>query len=977
MHTPSIRTGPRRRLSFDEDWSFRLTDIPEASAPQFDDSGWRMLDLPHDWSIECDYHPDNPTGKFGAYLPGGIGWYRKTFLLTPELQDKRLYLEFEGVYMNSDVYINGHHLGRRPYGYLGFEYDLTPYLVPDRNVISVRVDNSLSPSSRWYTGAGIYRHTWLTVTEDVHVAHWGTYITTPQVDERHAAVSVRTEIVNRSDRARSLTLVSRFLNPEGLGVAEASSEFTVEAGTVLPVQQSVTVTNPALWSPEHPDLYSLQSEIRENGHRIDDYITTFGIRYFEFSAEAGFKLNGVSMLLQGVCLHDDGGPVGAAVPEKLWEKRLRMLKEMGCNAVRTSHNPFEPAFYDLCDAIGLMVIDEAFDGWNTPKIPYDYSLYFDEWWEKDLGDMIRRDRNHPSIMMWSIGNEIREQKVETTVMLQDFVHRLEPTRPVTCGINFVGEAMDENRGVLDIAGYNDGGGACFVYESDHLNYPDRVMLATEAPHTLHTRGFYRTQTWWRDKDQPRIEIPNLTEEEIFTNASIHYSSSYDNCGVRASARHSWDFVKKYPYLVGEFRWTGFDYLGETRQYPARSNSAGVIDLANFPKDHYYFYQSQFTTKPMVHLLPHWTHPGMEGKVIPVWVYTNCEEAELIVNGCSLGRKPMGEDMYISWDVGYVPGSIEAIAYRDGHAAARKRFETAGRPAAIKLSTDTTDLNTDGRDLAQVSFEIVDSKGRLVPYGDNTVHLTSTGPVEFLGSENGDIIDVTPAKSPSRAAFFGLGMGLYRSTLESGDIEITAAAIVGERIFLNETTVSISVDSIALRGALSAKSYDIYYTTDGTKPTAASAVYEGSLHIDESCTVRAVVVDRDRVVFELETTFVKGEQAAAVDTSHGNRREYIPPFRDRPQSPKVCGVWLGNGTRFLLMNNGDVFLFQGSPKAELAGTWWYELSEGSEDAGRGEIRWADGTVQPLALESGEGRRLLMLSQNSEPIHLARWKGDITR
>ncbi|TMV45272.1 DUF4982 domain-containing protein [Paenibacillus mesophilus] len=970
MHTPFIRTGPRQRLSFDTGWSFSLTDVHEASTPRFDDSSWRKLDLPHDWSIEGDYHPDNPSGKFGAYLPGGIGWYRKSFLLSPELQDKRLYLEFEGVYMNSDVYINGHHLGRRPYGYLGFEYDLTPYLVPDRNVISVRVDNSLSPSSRWYTGAGIYRHVWLTATEDVHVAHWGTYITTPQVAERHAVVSVRTEIANRSDRVRTVMLVSRFNNPDGLAVAETSSELTIEAGAVVPVQQSATINDPALWSPEHPDLYSLQSEVRENGLCIDDYTSTFGIRYLEFSAEAGFKLNGIPMLLQGVCLHHDGGPVGAAVPEKLWEKRFRMLKEMGCNAVRTSHNPMEPAFYDLCDAIGLMVVDEAFDGWNIPKIPHDYSLYFDEWWEKDLGDMIRRDRNHPSIIMWSIGNEIRQQKAETTAMLQDFVHWLEPTRPVTCGINLVGDVMDENRGLLDIAGYNDGGGACFLYESDHLNYPKRVMLATEAPHTLHTRGYYRTQTWWRDKDQPRIEIPNLTEEEIFTDASTHYSSSYDNCGVRASARHSWGFVKKYPYLVGEFRWTGFDYLGEARQYPERSNSAGVIDLANFPKDHYYFYQSQFTTKPMVHLLPHWTHPGLEGVVIPVWVYTNCEEAELIVGGRSLGRKPMGEDMYISWDVGYEPGSIEAVAYRDGQVAARKRFETADRPAAIKLSADVTDLQADGRDLAQVTFEIVDSMGRLVPYGDNTVHLAATGPVAFLGSENGDMVDVTNAKSPSRAAFFGLGMGLYHSTMESGNIEVTAAAIIGERIFQNETTVSVSVDSIALRGALSGKSYGIYYTTDGSKPSAASAVYEKSFIINDSCTVRAVVVDGDRVVFELETAFVKGDKAVALDTSHCNRREHIPPFRNRPQSPVVCGVWLGNRMRFLMMNNGDVFRYREAPSPELVGTWWYELSEGSADAGQGEIRWADGTVQHLVLESGESPCLLMLSQENERIRLFR-------
>jgi beta-galactosidase len=957
----------RQRIVFDKQWSFHLGDDRRASRPDYDDAEWRRVDVPHDWSIEGEYSADNSVQRWGAYLPGGVGWYRKGFEWAEPLPGRQLYLEFDGIYMNSDVWINGHHVGNRPYGYVGFYYDITPFVVQGTNVVAVRVDCSKAPSSRWYTGAGIYRHVWLHVADEVLVAPWGTYVTTPEVSAAEAVISVATEITNNSERERAVTIEWQALDAAGVEEGGRRELVRMAARSRCTVEQSFPIASPKLWSPDFPQLYTLTSVIMEDGQLLDETKVVFGIRYTEFNAETGFSLNGVPMKLQGVCLHHDAGPVGAAVPDKLLEKRLKLLKEMGCNAIRASHNPMAAEFYDLCDSLGILVMDEAFDGWDTAKVEYDYHIYFNEWWQRDLSAMVLRDRNHPSVILWSLGNEVRKINAETTRELVEFVHRLDPTRPVTCGVNMVGPAPDAIRSLLDVAGYNDGGGACFIYEADHRVHPTRVMVATEAPHTAQTRGFYKTQTWWRDKDQPRIEIPNLTEEEIFFDGPLHYHSSYDNSGVRASARHSWGFVKKYPYLIGEFRWSGFDYLGETGKFPARSNNAGVIDLANFPKDHYYFYQSQFTSKPMIHLLPHWTHPGMEGVVIPVWVYTNCQEAELFLNGCSLGRQIMGEQMVLSWDVPYEAGALKAIGYNGDRSEAEKQFETAGPPATVRLSKDVAELQANGEDISQVTFEIVDSAGRFVPYGNNRIHLIASGPVQFLGSENGDIVDVTPAKSESRHAFFGLGMGLYRSTFEEGNIEVLGAGIIGERLFRDTTAVSVSVDRISLRGPLSVKRYDIFYTTDGTEPDRSSSPYAQPLTLCESRTVRAALYDGEQLVVLLETEFVQGEKEKFVDLTHTNK-PYNPDERfPGPYADELSGMWECGGARFLFMDNGELYRFEGAIGQKLAGYWWYNFPadplETPNYAGTGQIRWNDGRLQSMALATQEGRRLHVSSDGN--------------
>lgn len=435
------------------------------------------------------------------------------------------------------------------------------------------------------------------------------------------------------------------------------------------VVQVLEIQEPKLWYPEEPNLYKVVTKLILDTVEIDSYETVCGIRIMDFVPNKGFFLNDKHYNLKGVCLHHDGGVVGAAVPETIWRKRIRLLKEMGCNSIRTAHNPFAPEFYDLCDEMGMFVMDEIFDGWEKPKAPYDYGLYFKEWHEKDCIDFIKRDRNHASVFMWSIGNEVHGMEVATTQKLVDLFHQYDDTRKVTCGVQGVGENSDANRAVLDVAGYNDGGGACFAYERDHEKRPEQLIITTEAPHTLQTRGYYRTQTWWRDKNLPRIEIENLTQEELFEDGYIGYASSYDNHGVRVCARDSYAFVEKLPYLCGEFRWVGIDYIGESFGWPMTKGDMGVIDTANLKKDHYYLYQSMWCDPkiaPMVHILPHWTHSNLDiGTIIPVWIYTNCDQIELFLNKKSLGKREKGTHKNLQFDVPYEEGELRAVAYLEG------------------------------------------------------------------------------------------------------------------------------------------------------------------------------------------------------------------------------------------------------------------------------------------------------------------------
>jgi len=792
----------RTRTCIDFDWRFALGDYPEAMGPGFDDSTWRVLDVPHDWSIEATPHPDNPARAGGGFFPGGIGWYRKQINIPADLGGHRVLIEFDGVYMNSEVWCNGHFCGVRPYGYSSFCYDVTPYVTAgEPATVAVRVDNSRQKNSRWYSGSGIYRHVWLTLAGPVRVDHWGTCVTTPEVSAEKAKVECAVTVVNdgcgdrltiaatiTDDEGREVPIVHRNCVPRRSGPgAKAGRRNRQPTDRVLREDLRFDLPAPRLWSSESPHLYTLRITLMRDGEVLDTYDTRFGVRTIRFDANEGFFLNGVSVKLKGVNEHHDAGCLGAAVPDDVIRRRFRILKEMGCNAIRVAHNPASPAFLDLCDEMGFMVVEDAFDEWRDGKTPFGYQLYWDEWWERDLVDMIRRDRNHPCIVLWSVGNEIKEVRegrpegLPIMQALRDVCHREDPTRPMTCGCCSTRETLAAGYGpLMDVVGYNGGGGSCFDYEKDHAAYPEMVIFASEVPHSLQTRGVYRTRTWYRDlarnPDVERRDVPHYSEEEVFTGFDEHYQSSYDNAMVRISSIDSWRLTKTLPFVCGEFRWTGFDYIGECYGWPAKSWNFGVIDLCGFPKDTYYFYQSQWADEPMVHILPHWTWPGLEGKTIPVIGYSNCERVELFLDGESLGVQNMGpEAMQLRWDVAYRPGCLKAVGYRGDAAAATCVHGTASEPAAIKLACDETSLRADRTGIAHVAATVVDAEGRLVPYGAHDITIEVDGPAKLIGLENGDPIDRTNYKEDHRRAFHGMMLAIVQSGSEAGTVTVRAHA----------------------------------------------------------------------------------------------------------------------------------------------------------------------------------------------------------
>ena len=757
-------------MLFDADWKFRLGDISGGEELQLDDSSWERLDVPHDWSIAGPFREDNPSGPHGAYLPGGIGWYRKTFTMPPRDKGRCVEIQFDGVYMNSDVWLNGHHLGRRPYGYVSFAYDLTPYLHfgNEPNVLAVKVDNSMQPNCRWYSGSGIYRHVWLTKTAQVHVDHWGVFIHSRAISTASAELEVSTRIRNDRPSACSTVLVARILDAAGNLQCETRQTCSVPANTADSFAQSLRLAKPSLWSPDEPVLYTAVSQIFEGQTLVDEYKTSFGVRSATFDADRGFSLNGQAVKLKGVCIHHDLGALGAAFHDGAMERRLRLLKNMGCNAIRMSHNPPAPQLLDMCDRMGFLVIDEAFDEWRVGKhgIPYGYHLYFDEWAEKDLTSMIERDRNHPSIILWSTGNEIPEkgkpEGVATAKMLVDIVHRLDPSRPATCAINSI-EPANRNgfSDVFDVVGYNGGGGSSFEYDADHARYPRRKIYGSEAPHTAQTRGTY------------------VSDE--------NYCSSYDSCFIRMNCEGAWKLLRERPFVAGAFRWTGIDYLGEPiphknfhtayrqKPWPARSGDFGVIDTCGFEKDIYYFYQSQWTDKPMLHMLPHWNWEGMEGKSIFVWCYTNCDSVEVFLNDRSLGAQHTmtAAGYHLAWQVPWAPGVLRAVAKRNGVIACVEAVRTAAAPARLILSADATALRADGKDLAHVTVAVADAAGIVVPDADHRIALDVQGAGRIIGVDNGDPLSHMNFCGREMKAFRGKCLAVIQTAKQPGNITLRA------------------------------------------------------------------------------------------------------------------------------------------------------------------------------------------------------------
>lgn len=801
----SLSSESRERLSFNDGWLFSLADDSLAARPEFVDSGWRKLNLPHDWAIEGDFSQDNPSGTGGGALPGGVGWYRKTFVAENKDKGKHFRIEFDGVYMNSEVFINGTCLGKRPYGYISFSYDLTPYLKwGEKNVIAVRVDNAEQPNSRWYSGCGIYRNVWLLKTGDVCVAEWGTYVTTAKVDGQGASLNLVTTLENTGKENADVTVRSVLKDAEGKEVAQVESPANVVAEKSAEIAQELQVTSPQLWDVEHPYLYSLVTEVMKGGQCVDRYVTPVGIRTFSFDATKGFVLNGKPTKINGVCMHHDLGCLGAAVNVRAMERQLQMLKEMGCNGIRCSHNPPAPEWLDLCDRMGFIVMDEAFDMWRKKKTAYDYSLYFNEWHERDLHDFILRDRNHPSVFMWSIGNEVLEQwsdaQADTlsleeanlilnfghsadmlakegevsvnsllTKKLADFVKALDPTRPVTAGCNEPNPANHLFRsGALDIIGYN--------YHNVNIpdvprNFPGKPFIITESNSALMTRGYYRMPSdemfiWPERWDKP------------FYDATFA-CSSYDNCHAPWGNTHEENLLltKKNDFISGQYVWTGFDYIGEPTPYgwPARSSYFGIIDLAGFPKDVYYLYQSEWSNKQVLHLFPHWNWTA--GQDVDMWCYYNqADEVELFVNGKSQGVKAKDENhLHVVWRVKYEPGSVKVVARKDGKVVGEKEIRTAGEPKKIRLTSDRNTLNADGKDLSFVTVEIVDAEGNLCPLADNLVHFEVEGNLFIAGVDNGSQTSMERFKDNKRKAFNGKCLVVLQNDGKAGAARLKAVA----------------------------------------------------------------------------------------------------------------------------------------------------------------------------------------------------------
>ncbi|MCJ7446967.1 MAG: DUF4982 domain-containing protein [Bacteroidales bacterium] len=768
---------------FDTGWKFYQGDAEAAHETGFDDKTWRMLDLPHDWSVEGTVSEKAPTGGSGGYLPAGIGWYRKHFSVRKSDMKMNNYIIFDGVYMNSDVWLNGKHLGNYPFGYNTFYYNLNPFLKAGDNIIAVKVDNSKQPNSRWYSGSGIYRNVWLLRTNPLHIAQWGVYITTPVITENSATVAVNVRIENPLTSADKVTLVSSVIDEKGGSSGMVESPVQVQSGKEQTISQEILVPSPKLWSVDTPVLYSLVTQIMVDGKPVDEVKTPFGIRSIRYDVDKGFFLNGLNIKMNGVCLHHDAGCLGAAVPVKVWERRLQVLKEMGCNAIRTSHNPVAPEFLDLCDKMGFLVMDEIFDEWKRGKVKYGYNIYFDQWAEKDVVSFIHRDRNHPSVVMWSAGNEIREQPVEggekVLQRMLDLFHAEDPTRPVTVGCDNI--AADDNPArieflnLLDIVGYN------YVdrwherrelfFSIDRHNHPDWKMVGTESVSNGGLRGDYN-----------------------FGRDTARFNPNYNTRMIRAE--QLWKFVAVNPYVIGDFMWTGIDYLGEAF-WPTKSASSGVIDLCGFPKDGYYFYQSQWTKEPMLHIFPHWNWEGREGRVIPVLAYTNCDAVELFVNGKSYGEKRLEfprqgnsgswnryefpqksattADLHMAWDVPYEPGIVKAVGKKDGKVVCTEVIETTGKPSAIRLIADSKQIKADNQDVAHVRVEIIDSKGNVVPTADNLIQYRITGSGRLIGLDNGNPTDHEPYKSDKRKVFNGLGLAIVQAGKTPGKITLTASS----------------------------------------------------------------------------------------------------------------------------------------------------------------------------------------------------------
>ncbi len=762
----------RQTIDFNTNWKFYLGNDSIAINENYNDASWRTLSLPHDWSIEGNFSKDNPATTQGGALPGGIGWYRKIFTLAEVDKEKKVAIEFDGVYRNCEVWINGHHLGKRPNGYISFRYDLTPYLKFDggKNVIAVKVDNSQQPNSRWYSGSGIYRRVKLVVTKWWALKPEDIFVYSKVVNTNKTRLFADAKLITKNT---DLEIWAEIYDPKGRFIARMAAD-KINDNHVFTFHYDMN--NPGLWSTVNPVLYKIKFSVFIAAIQMDEYETSFGIRSIHFDRKKGFFLNNKPLKIKGVCMHHDLGALGAAFNYRAAERQLQILKAMGCNAIRTSHNPPAPEFLDLCDKMGFLVMDEAFDMWQKKKNKFDYAADFKDWHKKDLEDMVLRDRNHPSVFMWSVGNEIREQFDSTgiapTKELVAIVKELDNTRPVTSALTETDTAKNfiYQSNALDVIGWN--------YNQQNFpeflqRYPNKIFIGSETTSALATRGQYDMPS-----DSIRVWPPKGKKEMENVNGNWT-ASAYDNVKANWGSTHeeTWKIIKKYDFLSGMFVWTGFDYLGEPTPYPwpARSSYFGIVDLAGFPKDAYYMYQSEWTTKPVLHIFPHWN--WTKGELVDVWAYyNNADEVELFLNGKSLGtRKKINDDLHVMWRVTFEPGTLKAISRKNGKTVLIKEIKTAGAPAKIELVADRATIKADGKDLCFVTARIVDKNGNLVPDANNLITFTITGNAAIAATDNGYQADTVSFASPQRQAWKGMALAIVRPASKKGNSTLIAKA----------------------------------------------------------------------------------------------------------------------------------------------------------------------------------------------------------
>lgn len=805
---PTLFAQVRVETLLEKGWKFTREDNPGFAAERLDDSGWQSVTVPHDWAIYGPFSSRNDlqqvaiaqdgqteamehAGRTGGLPFVGVGWYRLAFDVPAFAVGKRAELLFDGAMSHARVYVNGQEVGYWPYGYNSFHFDITKYLREgQRNTLAVRLENE-PESSRWYPGAGLYRNVRLIVTDAAHIPTWGTYVTTPVVRKEFAKVRVRTEVSlpAGADPAR-YTLRTRLVSPNHQQLLELSMPLAQLSYNPEGMEQEFVVRSPDRWSPDTPALYQVESRLFEGDRLCDTYVTPFGIRSIEIVPDKGFFLNGERVRFRGVCNHHDLGPLGAAVNDAAIRRQIRLLKEMGCNAIRTSHNMPAPELVRACDEMGMMLMAESFDEWNTPKCANGYNKLFDAWAERDLVNLVRHYRNNPSVVMWCIGNEVPNQRevggCKIAKWLQDICHREDPTRPVTQGMDAPVEVVANNfAAVMDVAGFNY---RPFRYRESYERLPQRIVLGSETASTVSSRGVYKFPV----------------ERKAMAVYDDHQSSSYDVEHCSWSNLPEDDFIQHddLPYCIGEFVWTGFDYLGEPTPYytnwPSHSSLFGIIDLAGIPKDRYWLYRSHWNKEEKtLHILPHWTWPGREGEVTPVFVYTNYPAAELFINGKSQGRRTKDTSVAIDgsytdaaqrslerqkryrlmWmDTRYEPGTLKVVAYDErGNAVAEQEVRTAGKPDHIELTADRRHITADGKDLAFINVRVVDKNGNLCPTDDREIRFEVRGQGSFRAAANGNSASLELFHLPRMRLFSGQLTAIVQSAEEPGVITFEATA----------------------------------------------------------------------------------------------------------------------------------------------------------------------------------------------------------